>query len=285
MSSPAEWYQSLPPVTRAYGTVLVLGAAAAYLGVLDPRLIYLDSRLLFSKFQIWRAATTYLFVGSFSFRFAHMLLLIVQYMLKLEQTTFQGRTADFVYMLLFGMATTLARTPSSSLFDLLPASGTRFVLALAIPMLNMGFMASVLIYMLVYIWSRMFANSEVSIMGLVTIKGFYIPWANTAIDLMYGISPVAGLMGIGVGHLYYFLTSILPLQTGRNILKTPLWVYPPSTRNTVALSAARWGVAGPQQPPTVPASVRVTPGEAAPQQPSTQSRATFRGRSYRLDRD
>eukprot|EP00850_Spirogloea_muscicola_P017467 SM000150S01726 [mRNA] locus=s150:220463:221153:+ [translate_table: standard] len=143
-------------------------------------------------------------------------------------------------------------------------------------MLNIGFMASVLIYMLVYIWSRMFANSEVSIMGLVTIKGFYIPWANTAIDLMYGISPVAGLMGIGVGHLYYFLTSILPLQTGRNILKTPLWVHD---------IVARWGVAGPQQPPTVPASVRVTPGEAAPQQTSTQSRATFRGRSYRLDRD
>lgn len=37
-------------------------------------------------------------------------------------------------------------------------------------------------------------------------------------------SIVGDLIGIGVGHLYYFLKTIYPAQTGQHILKCPLWL-------------------------------------------------------------
>lgn len=34
------------------------------------------------------------------------------------------------------------------------------------------------------------------------------------------------IQGIIAGHLYYFLTVLYPLSSGKKILKTPRWMYP-----------------------------------------------------------
>ncbi|CAN6880261.1 unnamed protein product, partial [Brassica oleracea] len=74
-----------------------------------------------------------------------------------------------------------------------------------------------LVFMLLYLWSREFPNANISLYGLVNLKvlkAFYLPWAMLALDLL----------GIIAGHLYYFLTVLHPLATGKNYLKTPKWV-------------------------------------------------------------
>lgn len=47
-----------------------------------------------------------------------------------------------------------------------------------------------------------------------------------ALDVIFGSPIMPDLLGIVAGHLYYFLTVLHPLAGGRNILKTPIWVYP-----------------------------------------------------------
>jgi hypothetical protein len=47
-----------------------------------------------------------------------------------------------------------------------------------------------------------------------------------ALDVIFGSPIIPDLLGIIAGHLYYFLTVLHPLAGGKNILKTPMWVYP-----------------------------------------------------------
>jgi len=60
----------------------------------------------------------------------------------------------------------------------------------------------------------------------ITPQAFYLPWAMLALDVIFGSPIMPDLLGIIAGHLYYFLTVLHPLATGKNYLKTPKWVYP-----------------------------------------------------------
>lgn len=67
---------------------------------------------------------------------------------------------------------------------------------------------------------------DVYIIIMYKLQAFYLPWAMLALDVIFGSPITPDLMGIIAGHLYYFLTVLHPLAGGRNILKTPMWVYP-----------------------------------------------------------
>nr|DAD44559.1 TPA_asm: hypothetical protein HUJ06_002789 [Nelumbo nucifera] len=47
-----------------------------------------------------------------------------------------------------------------------------------------------------------------------------------ALDVIFGSPLMPDLLGILAGHIYYFFTVLHPLAGGKNILKTPVWVYP-----------------------------------------------------------
>ncbi len=57
-------------------------------------------------------------------------------------------------------------------------------------------------------------------------QGFWLPWALLAVNTMFGHPFLVDLLGIVVGHFYYFLTVLHPQATGHSYLKTPRWVYP-----------------------------------------------------------
>jgi len=42
--------------------------------------------------------------------------------------------------------------------------------------------------------------------------------------MLTGNSPVVDLLGIGVGHLYFFLEDVYPRYTDRHVLKTPSFI-------------------------------------------------------------
>ena len=74
--SPGDWYKSLPPVCRAWGTACVLTTVGVQLGVLDLRSLYLDFPAVFRKFQIWRLLTNFCFVGGFGFPFVMRMMMM-----------------------------------------------------------------------------------------------------------------------------------------------------------------------------------------------------------------
>ena len=47
-------------------------------------------------------------------------------------------------------------------------------------LLGLPFLSSSLVFMLLYLWSRENPNANTSIMGLVTLKAFYLPWGMMA---------------------------------------------------------------------------------------------------------
>ncbi|CAI0449639.1 unnamed protein product [Linum tenue] len=155
--------------------------------------------------QIWRLITNFFFLGPFSFPFAFRLIIIAKYGVSLERGPFDQRTADFVWMFFFGALSLLVSD--------------------AVPALWSPFMGVSLVFMIVYIWGREFPNARISIYGLVSLKGFYLPWAMLALDLIFGNPLKPDILGIVAGHIYYFLTVLHPLAGGKYVFKTPRFVY------------------------------------------------------------
>ncbi len=62
--------------------------------------------------------------------------------------------------------------------------------------------------------------------GLLNFQAPYLPWVLFAFSLLLGNSVIVDLMGIIVGHIYYFLEDIFPRQQGGfRLLKTPRFLY------------------------------------------------------------
>uniref|UniRef100_A0A7N2KWX1 Derlin n=1 Tax=Quercus lobata TaxID=97700 RepID=A0A7N2KWX1_QUELO len=197
------------------------------------------------KRDVWRLITNFFFLGNFSINFGIRLLMIARYGVQLEKGPFDRRTADFLWMMIFGS------------FSLLVLS--------AIPIFWSPFLGISLVFMLLYVWSREFPNAQINIYGLVTFKAFYLPWTMLAMDVIFGSPLMPDLLGIIAGHLYYFLTVLHPLAGGKNILETPMWVHK---------IVARWQIGA--QPIS-----RAQPAGRAQPEPTTGT--AFRGRSYRLN--
>ncbi|XP_057538309.1 derlin-1 [Amaranthus tricolor] len=245
MSSPAEWYNSLPPISKGYGTLCLLVTTVTQLGILHPYYLALIYGRVFKSLEVWRLFTNFFFLGKFSINFGIRLLMIARYGVQLEQGPFQRRTADFLWMMIFGASCLLAFS--------------------AIPFFNYGFGAISLVFMLLYVWSREFPNATINMYGLFTLKAFYLPWMMLALDVIFGSSIWPDFLGIVAGHLFYFLTVLHPLAGGKNILKTPVWVHK---------IVARWRLGA-------PAPSRPSAAAAGPAQPDRNTGA-FRGRAYRL---
>ncbi|XP_051131429.1 derlin-1 [Andrographis paniculata] len=205
MSSPAEFYNSLPPITKAYGTACFFTTVAVQIGLIGPELIAHIHDLSYYNFQVWRLLTNFFFLGPFSINFGIRLLMIARYGVQLENGPFQRRTADFLWMMLFGALTLLVLS--------------------AIPFFRFPFLGISVVFMLLYIWSREFPNATINLYGLVALKAFYFPWAMLCLDVIFGSPIVPDLLGILAGHLYYFLTVLHPLAGGKNILQTPTFLH------------------------------------------------------------
>ncbi|XP_038955014.1 derlin-3 isoform X4 [Rattus norvegicus] len=123
-----------------------------------------------------------------------------RYCRMLEEGSFRGRKADFVFMFLFG----------GVLMTLLGFLGSMF------------FLGQALMAMLVYVWSRRSPHVRVNFFGLLNFQAPFLPWALMGFSLLLGNSVITDLLGIIVGHIYYFLEDVFPNQPGgKRLLLTP----------------------------------------------------------------
>ena len=97
-------YMETPPVTRVYMTACVATTMAVQLELVSPFQLYFNPNLIWNNYQIWRLITTFLFFGSFGFSFLFNMIFTYRYCRILEENSFRGKTADFVVMFLFGIA-------------------------------------------------------------------------------------------------------------------------------------------------------------------------------------
>ncbi len=210
----------------------------------------------------------------------HMFFLL-KYCKSLEEGSFRGRSADFLWMLMLGGA----------------------LLTAIAPFVHVQFLGSSLTFMMVYVWGRRHQYVNLSFLGIFNFTAPYLPWVLLAFSLMLGSSPVVDLMGMAAGrgrwdgrgarrsanlptvvaavyfcnkcslvvarnsspshspsgHVYYFLEDVYPRMTHRRPLKTPGFVR--------ALFPADEPIV---MPPPVPPPQYVPPagpGEGVPAQP------------------
>ncbi|KAK9721419.1 Der1-like family [Popillia japonica] len=193
-------YMQIPPVTRVYTTACVLTTLAVQLDLATPFQLYFNPILILKQGQIYRLVTTFLFFGTFGFNFFFNMIFTYRYCRMLEEGSFRDRTADFVMMFLFGAV---------------------FMIAFAF-IVNLLFLGQAFTIMLVYIWSRRNPLIRMNFFGILNFYAPYLPWVLLGFSLLLGNAVYVDLMGIAVGHIYYFLEDVFPHQRGGfKLLKTP----------------------------------------------------------------
>ncbi|XP_030215020.1 derlin-2 isoform X2 [Gadus morhua] len=198
--SPVRLYLQTPAVTRVYVTACVLTTAAVQLGLITPLQLAFNPQLVFREWQIWRLITNFLFFGSLSFGFLINIIFLFRYCRLLEEGCFRRRTADFVFLFLFG----------GVLMTVMGVFTDQVFLGQSFPS------------MLVYVWSRRNPLLKIHFLGFLSFHARFLPWGLVAFSLMLGNSIVVDVLGIMVGQTYFYLEDVLPNQPGGwKLLRTP----------------------------------------------------------------
>lgn len=158
---------------------------------------------------MWRLVTNFLFFGGFGIPWLFNMYFLLRHSSLLEETSFRGRTADFLFLYLFGVLSLL-------FVDwLLWFSAIIFTP----PILFLGPSLS---FMIVYVWSRRNPHVRMSFLALFTFNAPYLPYVIIGIELLMGQSWSAfDILGIFIGHIYFFLEDVYPKYSGRRLLRTP----------------------------------------------------------------
>lgn len=210
----ADWYWALPPLTRGLLTVYLVTGLSAYMGILPLKQMFHNWSLTFKLLpEVWRLVTTFTFIGRPSLHWLFQLVWLVKYGGAYESARFSHNTADGITMVGVGCIAGLG-------FDLLSWLLSRFLP----PVFMSPFHGPALVFMFIYLWSKQFANAPVSLFGIVQLQGRHLPFAFVALDLLMGQNVWPDILGILMGHVYWFLTDVYPAASGRIVIRTPRWL-------------------------------------------------------------
>ncbi|VDD74069.1 unnamed protein product [Mesocestoides corti] len=205
----ADAYYSIPPFTRYWFSATIIFSLIGKLGLISVYSLVLFWKEFFYDFQLWRPITAlfyYPITPQTGFHFLINLYFLYSYSSRLETSTFSGRPADYVFMLLVHWITL------TLLFE---------------PM----------VLSVIYVWSQLNKDVIVQFWFGTQFKAVYFPWVLVVLNLIIRGSATMELVGIFVGHIYYFFSHQYPLEYGGpQILKTPAFLYRmfPGERNFVS---------------------------------------------------
>lgn len=164
-----------------------------------------------------------------------------RYSRQLEESSFRGQTADFAWLILYSSVSLLVRlivplapTYYCGIKHILLTRSTKETnwtnqfpnLQILSPITSMPFLGSPLSFSLVYIWARRNPAVRLSFLGLFVFTAPYLPWVLLGFSLLlHNTLPKDDLLGIVVGHIYYFFSDIYPrIRGGSRPLDPPeLW--------------------------------------------------------------
>ena len=76
---------------------------------------------------------------------------------------------------------------------------------------NVHFLGSALTFMMAYVWGRRNEDVKMSFLGFLQFNAPYLPWVMLTFSVLLGNAVVMDLIGICVGHAYYFLEFVYPV--------------------------------------------------------------------------
>ncbi|XP_025024201.1 derlin-1 isoform X2 [Python bivittatus] len=207
MSDLGDWFRSIPLITRYWFAGSIMVPLVGKLGLISPVYLFLWPDAFINRFQIWRpiTATFYFPVGQGTgFLYLLNLYFLYHYSSRLETGAFDGRPADYVFMLLFNW----------------------ICIVITGLVMNMQLLMIPLIMSVLYVWAQLNRDMIVSFWFGTRFKACYLPWVILGFNYIIGGSIVNELIGNLVGHLYFFLMFKYPMDLGgRNFLSTPQFLY------------------------------------------------------------
>ncbi|XP_030759401.1 derlin-1 [Sitophilus oryzae] len=202
MSDLGDWYRGIPRFTKAWFTGTVAFTLLGRFGLLNPVNLILIYEAV-KKAQIWRLVTSVLYyplTPSTGFHYLINLYFLYNYSRRLEEGQYQGKPADYAYLLLFNWICCVI-----------------VGLVADMPLLMDPTVLSVL-----YIWCQLNRDVIVTFWFGTRFKAVFLPWVLLGFNLVMSGGGMMELVGILVGHLYFFLAYKYPQELGGpSLLSTP----------------------------------------------------------------
>ncbi|ELU14793.1 hypothetical protein CAPTEDRAFT_179997 [Capitella teleta] len=202
-----DWYRNIPQISRYWFTASVVFPLLGKLGILSIFYMVLHFEMTVYGFQFWRPVTALFFyplTPQTGFHFLINLYFLYSYSTRLETGIFFGRPADQLFMLIFNW----------------------------ICLVIIGFLVGLMLLMdpmilsVLYIWCQLNKDTIVQFWFGTQFKAMYLPWILVAFNMIIRGGGFNELLGIMVGHLYFFLAYKYPQDFGgRSFLQTPQFLY------------------------------------------------------------
>mmetsp|Transcript_22873 Transcript_22873/g.91537 ORF Transcript_22873/g.91537 Transcript_22873/m.91537 type:complete len:271 (-) Transcript_22873:1443-2255(-) len=208
-TEPSLWDYVLrvPPVVRYYFAGSLLVTFLWHFQIIPSEPVILQWRSVFNNYNIPPLVLSFFHWGPISrdrvFELIFMVMTLFRQGAYLEQSIFSGDPAEFVFCLIFCGLMILVQ-------DFFFQS---YVLA------------KCLIMAILQIWVRHNPTQEVRVI-FITLRAFYLPLVMLGADFVFsgGKFPFLTLKGLLAGHMYYFLTEIVPRLPGyTHVLYAPQW--------------------------------------------------------------
>lgn len=200
--SASDWFNSIGLCTKILLLSTLFSGTSIYLRLLSPSFYVFSWQLVWNQFEIWRLVTPFIFAGGFGFPYAMHLYMLYLNSSRYETSPFdtgaRGSSADYLWMLILCMGMNLL---VGHFFQLMILSDS-------------------LLFTIMYVWSRREPNAMTNFWGF-PFKVLYLPWVLLGVRLLFGNPIVACLVGIAVGHAYYFLVDVLPNTHHIDVVRTP----------------------------------------------------------------
>lgn len=203
----SNWISSIPKITRYWFFAFFAIPLSTRLGLINPMYLVLLPEPLFFQFQIWRPITCLLWYPvdpMHAFQWLILLFFLYSYSNRLETGYFSGQPADYLFMLIFNS------------------------ICLVIISLFLGLMvlSPSLIFSVLYVWCQINRDGIVTFWFGIQVKAMYFPWVLFLFFFILGQNWMGMLLGIVVGHLYFFITMKYPQEFGgRQLIQTPQFMY------------------------------------------------------------
>jgi Derlin-2/3 len=102
-----------------------------------------------------------------------------------------------------------------------------FNISLVASYVDVHFLGSALTFMMTYVWGRRNEDVRMSFLGFLTFHAPYLPWVMLGLSVLIGNSITMDLIGICVGHAYYFLEFVYPVMADIRGWKVKRIMEPP----------------------------------------------------------
>jgi len=196
MSELADWFKSLPLFTRHWFGFTVALSIIGRFGIFNPGYLFLDYYRFVNSFHIWRPITALFFypiTPSTGFHFLINLYFLYNYSLRLETGLFSGRPADYFFMLIFNWICCVI----IGLFA------------------EFAYLMDPMVLSVLYVWCQLNKDTIVSFWFGTQFKAMYLPWVLLGFNVIISGRGMMELVGIVVGHLYFFLAMQYPQKFGK----------------------------------------------------------------------